>query len=187
MNRVIVLEDNTESILSALQDLVKNEVLVGIPESKTERDDSEPINNATIGYLMEFGAPESNIPARAWLIPGVEADEPQSVAYLREAADAALIGNKEKMREGLNKAGLSAADQVKQRINSNIPPPLAPSTIANRHRQRKTKTPRKSEIEYARLIGTGMAPGAAQDATGIISLINTGAFRNSVTYVVRKA
>ncbi|WP_425530049.1 hypothetical protein, partial [Stenotrophomonas maltophilia] len=67
----------TEAVLSAVADLVKTKLLVGIPAETADRaaeaGEPQPPNNATIGYAMEFGLPERNIPARPHLLPGVQA------------------------------------------------------------------------------------------------------------------
>lgn len=187
--RLSVIKDDTSKIFAALEELVGNAVFIGIPEDKASRKDGDSINNATIGYVMEFGAPEQNIPARAFLIPGVQKAETPALYQMRKAADAALDGDARKIAQYLNAAGIIGANEVRGQINSNIPPALAPSTIMNRARSRGTASQRKSELLYLALISAdsgGMDPEGAQTATGIVALVNTGQLRNSVTYVVRK-
>jgi hypothetical protein len=183
--RVEIKLDNVGKVFKDIEKLVGQRVLIGIPEAKAPRGDEE-INNATIGYIQEFGSPKANIPARPFLIPGVRKAEKSALAQLRKAADATLAGDPQKADQYLNGAGIIAANEVRAMINSNIPPPLSPSTIAGRAAQRKTKSMRKSEKEYFRLLDTGMSPGAAQNTAGIVSLVNTGALRSSVTYVLKK-
>lgn len=77
-------------------------------------------------------------------------------------------------------------NEARRMINSNIPPPLKPRTIRDRRKSRGTKTRRPNEDLYLSLIAQGVEPGVAQDQAGIISLINTGQLRNSITYVVKK-
>jgi hypothetical protein len=57
--------------------------------------------------------------------------------------------------------------------------------IDGRKYARGTKSRRESEEAYLGLIAKGMDPGAAQADAGIVSLINTGQLRNSITSVVR--
>ena len=45
---------------------------------------------------------------------------------------------------------------------------------------------RESEQVYLDLVSKGVHPEFAQAETGIIALVNTGEYRNSITYVVRK-
>lgn len=182
---VTVVKDDVAKVFKSIQDLVGKQVLVGIPDSGKNKRREEPVNNATIGYIMETGSPASNVPARPFLVPGVANSRAASLRQLRQAADAALVGDKQGVMGGLNRAGIVASNEVRHVISSNIPPPLDPSTIANRHRARGTKTLRESEQVYLDLIDKGVGAGAAQNEVGIISLINTGQLRNSITYVVR--
>jgi hypothetical protein len=181
---VTVVKDNVGKVFKAIEDLVGKQVLIGIPDSGQNNRDEGPLNNATIGYLMETGIPSRNVPARPFLVPGVHKSRAQSLYQLKAAAAAALSGDKAKMMQGLNRAGIAASNEVKHTINSNIPPPLSPATIRNRHRGRETKR-RESEQVYADLVHKGVDPGAAQNEVGIVALVNTGQLRNSITYVVR--
>jgi hypothetical protein len=184
MAAVTVVKDDVSKVFKSIQELIGKQVLVGIPDSGQNHRDEGPVNNATIGYVMEFGSPLHNVPARAFLIPGVETAKPAALRQLRQAAEAALKGDKPGVAQGLNRAGIVASNEVKHRINSNIPPPLSPNTIRNRHRGRETKR-RESEQVYLDLVGKGVSPGAAQSEVGIVALVNTGQLRNSITYVVR--
>lgn len=132
------------------------EVLIGIPMSTTERPDGE-ITNAELGYIHEYGAPEANIPARPFLIPGVESVKGKALELMKKAIIADLE-NKPKLRDKiLNQIGLMCAAAVKDKIDTGPFTPLAPSTV----RARKDKT--------------------AQP------LIDTGNLQNSITYVIREA
>lgn len=181
---VTVVKDDVAKVFKSIQDLVGKQVLVGIPDNGQNRRDGEAINNATIGYVMETGSPINNVPARPFLVPGVSNSRTASLFQLRLAADAALAGDDKKMMQGLQRAGIVASNEVKHVINSNIPPPLKPGTIRNRHRGRETKR-RESEEVYAGLVAKGVDPGAAQAEVGIVALVNTGQLRNAITYVVR--
>lgn len=184
--RVTVVKDTTKKVFTSLAELIGKQVLVGIPESKAERKDDAGANNALIGYVMEFGSPAQNIPARPHLIPGVEKAEKAALVQLRHAASSALDGESKKADQYLNAAGIVAANEVRGEINSNIPPPLSPKTIRARRRARGTKSMRESEQVYLELVAQGVDPGPAQSETGIVALVNTGQYRNAITYVVEK-
>jgi hypothetical protein len=184
--RVTITKDNVSKVFAGITELVGQQVLIGIPEDKNKREGDDTANNAMIGAVHEFGSPLQNIPARPWLIPGVKKAEKPALTQLRKAADAALNGNTEEAARRLAAAGIIGANEARGEINSNIPPPLSPSTIAHRPGQRKTKSMRKSEIKYFELLDSGMSPGDAQSAAGIVALINSGQLRNSITSVVRK-
>lgn len=185
MKAVTVVKDNVAKVFKDIEALVGKQVLVGIPDSGQNQRDEGPVNNATIAYVMEFGSPLHNVPARAFLIPGVEAVRTPALRQLRQAADAALKGDTAGMLAALDRAGTIASNEVKHRINSNIPPPLKPETIRNRYRGRDVKKRRESEDVYLDLVSKGVDPGAAQSEVSIVALVNTGQMRNAITYVVR--
>lgn len=149
--------DTAQSILDALKTLANKDVLVGIPESKDERDDGD-IGNAAIGYINENGSPAQNIPPRPHLKPGVKSVEQDFMPHLKAAAQKALEGNAEGAVTSLDRAGTVAANGVKRYITITGFTPLADATIANRLRRGRT----------------GNKP-----------LIDTGEYRRSITHVVR--
>lgn len=152
-----VRSDNAQSILDALKTLANKDVLVGIPESKDERDDGD-IGNAAIGCINENGSPAQNIPPRPHLKPGVRSVEQDFMPHLKSAARKALEGDAEGAVTSLDRAGTVAANGVKRYITITGFTPLADATIANRLRRGRT----------------GNKP-----------LIDTGEYRRSITHVVR--
>ncbi|VXB24879.1 putative bacteriophage protein [Burkholderia sp. 8Y] len=152
-----ITRDKVASVIKAVSDLATKDVLVGIPDSAPERKDGEPISNAQIGYIQEHGAPAANIPARPFLVPGVRDAQDKIGERLGKGAKAALNGQ-DQAEQTLNAAGLIGQNAARAKINSNIQPKLADSTIA------------------ARL---------ARGVTRTNTLVDTGQLRNSITYVVR--
>ncbi len=151
--------DRLQDIIKTLHAVAQKDVLVGVPDSAPERDDDSEYSNAQIGYIMEFGSPPNNIPARPHLIPGVEAIEEQAAGILRRGAQRALKGDMEAVDQSLHAAGLVAVNSVRKTIQEGDFVPLAPLTIKKR---------------------------LAAGRTGDKPLLDTGQYRNSQTYVVRK-
>jgi hypothetical protein len=156
---VTVTKDLTKEIAKATRELSKTRVMVGIPAIKAARDDGEPINNAALGYIHENGAPEVNIPARPWLMPGIDTKKEVIEDQLKAAGQAALDGNVISMRRYLNATGLVGADAAKRKITTGPFVPLKPATLAARRRRGRT---------------------------GTKPLLDTAQMRASVTYVIRK-
>lgn len=154
----ITTKDQMADVLKSIQSLVKEQTLVGIPDSNAARKEG-PINNAALGYINEFGSPANNIPARPFLIPGVEAAEPAVLKQLKRGAEGALDGRLDAADKALHSAGILAVNAVRGKINEGVPPPLADSTLAARRRRGRT---------------------------GTKPLIDTGQLRNAITYVLRK-
>ena len=156
---VEVTNDRMSELLRAMSDLVTSDVLVGVPAETTDRSAGQPINNATLGYIHEHGAPAAGIPARPFLIPGVAAVEDKVAEQLKKGAQAALQGDDRAVQQRLHAAGLVAETSVKNTINAGVEPALAESTVQNRARRGRT---------------------------GTVPLIDTGKLRNSITHVIRK-
>jgi len=155
----VVVINKLPKLLAAINGLTMQSVYVGVPRDETVRNETGPMNNATLAYIMEHGAPEAGIPARPFLIPGVEECKDKVGKQLAAAAKGAVQGNKIGIEEGLGRAGMVAQNSVRAKINSGINPPLAKSTLAARRRRGRT---------------------------GTKPLIDTGQLRNSITYVIRK-
>lgn len=186
---VVITLDNVSDVVAGIVALAGKQVLVGIPEANTDRENENdsPITNAALGYIHENGAPEANIPARPFLVPGVTKSNPKTIPRLRKAAEAALDGNPNERDRQLKAAGQEAEITVKETLEAGEGwQELSPSTIASRRYNRRTKSIRPSEQEYMDLIDTGMDPATAQSAAGIHALINTGQLRNAVTSIVRE-
>lgn len=156
---VTVTKDGMKTLATSIRDLAGTRVMVGIPAENAGRD-SGPINNATLGYIHENGAPEVNIPARPFLVPGVKSiEQSATIPMLRQAGTAALDGQPEKVDKILNGLGLTAASAVRATIAARISPPLKASTLADRRRRGRT---------------------------GDVPLLDTGKLLAANTYVIRK-
>lgn len=188
VKRVQCIKDQLPQLARALEAVLNVEVLVGIPATNAERDAAatKEITNAALGYIHEFGSPAANIPARPFLIPGIEKVEDDVAERLNKALTSAcdMDGGKGAQAH-LQAAGSVASSSVKREVGANGPP-LKPSTIRNRQRGRGTKSKRESEKHYLRLIAGGMSDADAQSAAGIRPLIDTAQMRNAITYVLRK-
>lgn len=186
MKGVTIKIDKVGEIVKGINALVKRDVLVGIPDTTTERredEDQGPMTNAALGYIHEFGSPDANIPARPFLIPGIREAQDQVTARLKKAADAALEGEPGKVTAQLNAAGIVASAEVKTRINSGDFEPLSDATLAARARRKVgggVGVRKGAKLELA-----SRAAGNAPSTEFAKPLIDTGQLRNSVTYVVR--
>lgn len=143
------------------------------------------MTNAAIAFVQEFGSPAQNIPARPFLVPGVQHAERAVLPHLKAAIEGALDSKPSRVNAELHACGELAVASVRKQISSNIPPPLSPATIRNRQYSRGTASARSAETAYGKLIAEGVPPAAAQTATGIRSLINSGQLLRSVDYVIR--
>ena len=156
---VQVTRDIADKVLANIRAVPQKKLLVGIPAEENAR--GEEIGNASLGFIHEYGSPARNIPARPFLVPGVQDAEPQAVAMLAKPTGDALEKGVDVLVRGLERAGLVCQAAVKKRIVSQDGfAPLSPRTIAARQRK---------------------------GYKGTKALIRTGQLLNSITYVIRKA
>ena len=156
-----VLRDNIKSVTESMELLVDTAVYAGVPADKAGREETEgqPINNATLMYIHEHGAPEVNIPARPVLVPAMETIKKQVVGMLKKAASLAIEGDKSSVKKQYMAIGLLAQNAMRKRITDGPFVPLKPGTIAARR---------------------------AKGRRGTKPLIDTGQLRRSLTYVIRE-
>lgn len=166
-------KSNVKQLSEALKKLKKSVVLVGIAKDSENdaRADGGP-NNHLLGFVHEFGSPAANIPARPFLVPGVESVKETIANGLGESMKAALKDDEKTSDDLLEKVGLQAVSGVKNYLTTADFEPLKPATIANRNRSRGTIGKREEEET-----GNGK----------IQPLINTGALRDAIdAYVVKE-
>lgn len=173
----ITVQDRVEAVLSSIRDLTTQDVMIGIPDSTPGRK-SGPISNAAIGYIQETGDPAHNLPARPFLVPGVNAIADKAATMLGNGAKKALDGDRAAGANALVKAGLLASSSVKATITAGDGfAPLALSTLEARARHGR----KGAAKEIA-----SRAAGNAPDASNARPLIDSGQLRNAVTYILRK-
>lgn len=165
----ITVSSKTKELNDALKRLQKAVVAVGIAKgSKGDaRKDGGPPNHL-LGFVHEHGSPAANIPARPFLVPGIESAEKEIKAGLEAAMKAALDNDKDGMSAALERTGLKAVSAVKSTMREGPFEPLKPGTIRNRNRSRGTKGKRENELQ-----GQNVKP-----------LIDTGALRDAIDFYV---
>lgn len=136
-------------IARAIAAMSRDTVLVGIPaDSPPRRNPADP-PNAVIGYVMENGAPDINVPARPFLGPGIQDARAGAIKALQQGAAQALkdvaalkttASNGGAVRQALESVGQMAEDAVKARIDRGGFVPLAQSTIKARRARGNTST-----------------------------------------------
>ncbi len=140
--------------------MAENSVLVGIPSgsAKNQRKDEDTFTNANIGFVMEYGAPEINVPARPFLIPGVNSVWSEIQKRLSKGAKKLLTDPSFSVKVLLESTGLMAQNGVQKYMTDAHFVPLSDSTLAARRRKGRM---------------------------GTKPLIDTGALRQSITFVVK--
>jgi len=184
-NGVKIIKGEEKQLLTALNQLADVEVLVGFPESGAGRDpgvDGEggEITNAALAYIHDNGAPEQNIPARPFMLPGIESVQKQLNAKLKQVGAAATrAGSPSNLVEvGLTQVGLIAQLGIQRYINSGVEPPLSDRTLQARARRQRGGKSAKAELAARKR-------GEAPSASGAKPLIDTTQMRDAVTYVIR--
>lgn len=177
------LVDNLPKLKANLAKMTQDSVFVGVPSETTNiRDDLSdiaPINNATLAYIHQNGSPAKNIPARPFMTIGIENAKKPATEQLKIAAQTALnTKNDANITRGLSLAGQIAESSIKAAINSSIAPQLSEATLKARARRGR----KGAKLELANR-AAGAEPGSDLAKT----LVDTGALRNSIKYVIRKS
>jgi hypothetical protein len=166
-------------LAESLRLMASVEVLVGFPEETTDREDeaTSGMTNAALGYIHDNGAPEQNIPARPFMVPGIEEAEDKLAGILGNMAMAVLrTGNTGLIEQGYMRAGIAAKLSIQKKINEGIPPPLALSTL--KARARKGRKGAAAEL-------ANRAAGLPPSMSLAKPLVDTGEMRNAVNFVIR--
>ena len=176
--------DDLAADLELLSSLV---VLVGVPEETSDR--GEVITNAVLAYIHDNGAPESNIPARPFMTPGIDRAKQRTQHYLEQTAKDVLrsMSNDriDLVYKGLTKVGLLNQAAIRLTITEGIPPPLADSTLRARLRRFNGRSGEREELDR-RKAARKINPLYAGGTDLAKPLIDTGELRNSINFVIRK-
>ena len=191
---VQITKDNVAEFKKLVQKLTSKQVLIGIPEENAPRDDGGEINNAAIGYIMESGCPEKNIPARPHLVPGLRATAPRAVTILKKAGIKALgpDGKPEDIEKALMKIGMIAVGEVQKIIMAKIPPPLADSTLkaraaraGNSKKGISIAKGAKAELAMRAELRAQFGPEFMPSSVNVTPLVDSGEYIHKITYVIR--
>lgn len=157
-----VTTDFTEDFNKIIKRFRRDDVLVGIPEAEAKRDNedgAEPINNAALLAINNFGSPAQNIPPRPAMEIGIRNAQEEIANQFRLAVVYAFKQGLSALSTYYNRAGIIAANSVKKAINSQEGID-GPSEATLRARQ-------------------------ADGFKGTKALIVTGQMRNAITHVVK--
>jgi hypothetical protein len=165
---------------AAIDALVQKEVLVGFPEETSQRKETEEdgdMNNATLAYIHDNGAPEANIPQREFMRPAInEVLTTVKRKMLSLAKKVAMGGGPDAVDQGYHAIGLTVQKAIRGKINEGIPPPLSDRTVAAR-----AAKGRKGAMWEKAWRSAGAPPGLELAKP----LIDTAQMRNAVNYVIR--
>jgi len=106
-----------QAMQAALKELENTQVLVGIPEDDTQRQEGQ-ISNAALLYIHSNGSPKQGIPARPVIEPALEQNKERIGTVIGTATKAAMAGDTAGMRQKLGEAGLAGQSAAKQYFNN---------------------------------------------------------------------
>jgi hypothetical protein len=176
-----VTTDEMGAFMKAFKDMQAKEVLAGFPEDETPREDEDgnpsPITNAALGYIHNTGMPEQNIPARPFMVEGIETKREPISDGMEVAGLAALDGDVQGIDKALMAVALIAQDGIKNKILDGPFEPLAESTL--RARAARGREGAQKELD-------SRAAGNAPNAENARPLNDTAQMRNAVQGVVRE-
>lgn len=156
-----VTSDFTDNFNAIIKKFKNDDVLVGIPADDTTRKDGDPINNATLLAINNFGSPAQNIPARPVMAIGINNAQDAIAEQFKVCAQNVLSKGFEALRIYYERAGIIASNSIKKAIND----------------QDGIKEPAESTL----------AARKARGFKGTKALVVSGQMRNAITYVVRSS
>jgi hypothetical protein len=183
---VSVSNDRTKELLESLRALTRIDVLVGVPEENSSREGGKA-TNAELAYIHTEGSPLNKIPPRPFLQPAIEDPENQEMisVELRKAVEAAVGGKLDDMSKYLVRAGMQGQNAVRDWFTNpkNNWAPNTPGTILTKLRKDKSSIAQAA----VRHVDEG---GSLSDISGLEGMtrpmVDTGALRKSIVYVIRE-
>jgi hypothetical protein len=180
-----VTHDEMVSFMKALEEMQAKSVMAGFPQEESPREDAEgdeePITNAALAYIHNTGMPEQNIPARPFMVEGIENKREEITDGMQAAGVAALDGDVDTVEQALNAVGMAAKLGIQTKIVDGPFEPLAESTLKARARNAGSAVAAAAQQELDSR-AAGNAPGV--DLARPLNV--TGQMRNAVNYVLRE-
>jgi hypothetical protein len=200
--------DNTSAVLMSLKGLADIDVLVGVPEENTRRDDEEITNaelinihthgvasqsikqskkkgvkyNAALStYITSKGSPLWRIPPRPLIEPALEADgnKQRIEEDLKIVAQCMLDGNKKGVVRALNKAGIDGVNIIRDWFEDPRNNWPPPSDASVRANVNKKYKSKRERRATMKRYREGLEPGLKQ------LLVDTDQMRKAISYVIR--
>ena len=125
---VVITLDRVDEVFRMVAALDKHAVYVGFP-GDTQARGGGPLNNPTLAYIHEHGAPAANIPARPFLEAGIANAEDNILKAFEAGLQAAMAGNNAGLVNSLHRAGVIAVSAVQDKITTGPFVPLQPKTV----------------------------------------------------------
>jgi len=156
-----VTKDFTAQFQDAIKRFKNDNVLVGIPATDKDREDGDPINNATLLAINNFGSPANNIPARPVMQIGIRNAQPAIAEQFKKCAQQVLSQGTAALDVYYERAGIIASQSIKKVIND------------------------QDGIKGLDPEGATIKARESRGFKGTKALIVTGQLRNAITYLVR--
>lgn len=161
--RINIVEeaDKFNRLMKAIDEMLHNEVYVGIADDTTEREaDKMGITNAELLFIHTNGSPVNNIPPRPVIEPAISNDKERLADMMKKASQLFMAGMDEEAIKQLQRVGMRGQNVSRQWFvdEKNGWPPNSPAV-------------REAKIR--------------KGSTDPKPLIDTGELRKSITYFVK--
>jgi hypothetical protein len=157
-------------------------VATGIFGQGAVEEHGEGITNLLVALVAEFGAPSVGVPARSWCRAFVD-EHAAAIKRRVRALAVSVVKGRLTEDQALGQLGAWVVGAMQARIANKIPPPLKPSTVE----RRLAKSSRKKAVAKAAASRGGkQRKGESSPSAAVLTpLIDTGQFRQSITWEVR--
>lgn len=127
--KIKVKKDNTKELLKRLESMKRMDLLVGVPQSESERekDEKQDITNAQLMFIHSEGSPAKNIPPRPVIDMTLKEEKEKINEKFKKALNSVLAGGNPRVE--LEKLGIYVVNKIKAKFGSDDLAPLQPATI----------------------------------------------------------
>ncbi len=156
-----VTSDFTKDFNDIIKKFKNDAIRVGIPQEENTREE-DPIGNAAILAINEFGSPTNNVAAWPVMSIGIRNAQDEIAEQLKNAATKALTQGFNAVEAYYNRAGIIASNSIKKVINA------------------------QEGLPDGRPMDSTLAARKSKGFLGTKAMIVTGQVRNAITYVINK-
>lgn len=176
----LIQAKESKDIYNKLKSLRKIEILVGIPEQKTNRIEQK-VTNAYLLALHTKGSPLTGLPARPVIEPALTAqgNSDRIVQDLRKIAELVLNNQLTEAKRHMAITGQDAVNMIRDWFEDprNGWEPIKPETVAAKLRKTKKSLKKRQQLVEDYIAGE---EGINQ------ALVDTGQMKKAITYILRE-
>ena len=145
-------KDRTSQVISRVKGLRDIGLYVGVFEGP--RRIGSNLTNAELANILENGTDDGRLPARPFIIPGLQESRIRWISHIKASGEAALDGKRRVAQNQLHKAGQAAVDGIQNKMIEGPFTPLSEKYV-KRSKWRSGTRPQGGRRVGGALLDTG--------------------------------